>query len=217
MQDAMRAKLFDLEIQRNKALQLYTDDDRRVQDLEREITLLRQRLTTEPNVEFAKESYGQNPTRLPVQLELVNAESQLVGTTVKVKNLEQDLREAEGRLDQMSKAVYDRTRLERKVKMLEENYLVYAKKYEEARISSAMDKNRIVNISVVEPVNIAAKPGVNGRSGLQLALMGAAFGLVLGVGGAFGREYLDRSFSTEENVRRQLNLPVLGSIPEDKK
>ena len=140
-----------------------------------------------------------------------------MGASVRAKNLEGDLKEAESRLDRVSKAVYDRVRLERKVKMLEENYLIYAKKYEEARISSAMDKNRIVNISIVEPVSIAAKPGVNGRSAFELALMGGAFGLVLGLGGAFGREYFDRTFSTEASVRRELRLPVLGSIPEDKK
>jgi uncharacterized protein involved in exopolysaccharide biosynthesis len=217
VQDSMRAKLLDLELQRNRALQLYMPEDRRVQDIEREIGLLRQRLSTEPNVELARESYSPNPAKTPLTLELVAAETQLLTATVRAKNLERDLGEAENRLNQVSKAVYDRQRLERKVKMLEESYLVYAKKYEEARISTAMDKNRIVNISVVEPVNIAAKPGVNGRSTFQLALMGAVFGLVLGVGGAFGREYLDRTFTTESSLGRELKLPVLGSIPEDKK
>jgi len=215
--DSMRSKLMDLELQRNKMLQLYTEQDRRVQDVEREIALLRQRLTTEPTVEFARESFGPNPIRNPLQLELVTAETQLLAATVRAKNLERDVQEGEARLDKVGRAVYDRQRLERKVKMLEENYLIYAKKYEEARISSAMDKNRIVNIAVVEPVNITAKSGVNGRSAFELALMGAAFGLVLGVGGAFGREYFDRTFSTEASVQRELKLPVLGSIPEDKK
>ena len=217
VQDSMRAKLLELDLERNKLLQRYTDHDRRVQDVEREIALLRQRFVGEPNWEFSKESYGPNPARTPLQLDLINADTQLLGATVKTKNLERDLKEAESRLDQVGMAVYDRQRLERKIKMLEENYLIYAKKFEEARMSNAMDKNRIVNISVVEPVSIAAKPGVNGRSVFDLALMGAAFGLVLGVGGAFGREYFDRTFSTEEGVRRQLNLPVLGSIPEERR
>jgi uncharacterized protein involved in exopolysaccharide biosynthesis len=217
VQDSMRAKLLELELERNKLLQKYTDHDRRVQDVEREIALLRQRLVGEPNWEFARESYGPNPARTPLHLDLINAETQLLGATVKASNLERDLREAETRLDQVGRAVYDRQRLERKIKMLEENYLIYAKKFEEARISAAMDKNRIVNISVVEPVSIAAKPRANGRGALDLALLGAAFGLVLGVGGAFGREYFNRTFSTEDSVRRQLNLPVLGSIPEERR
>jgi uncharacterized protein involved in exopolysaccharide biosynthesis len=215
--DSMRSKLLEFELERNKLLQRYTEQDRRVQDVEREIALLRQRLTTEPNVEFARESYGLNPARTPLQLDLINAETQLLSASVKTKNLERDLQSAEARLDQVSKAAYDRQRLERKVKMLEENYLVYAKKFEEARISSAMDKNRIVNISVVEPVSITAKPGVGGKSALDMALMGTVFGLVIALGGAFGREYFDRTFSSEESARRQLNLPVLGSIPEERK
>jgi uncharacterized protein involved in exopolysaccharide biosynthesis len=198
-------------------LQLYTEQDRRVQDVEREIALLRQRFASEPNVEFARESYGPNPARTPLQLDLINTETQLLSATVKTKNLERDIQAAEARLDQVSKTAYDRQRLERKVKMLEESYLIYAKKYEEARISNAMDKNRIVNISVVEPVNIVAKPGTGGKSALDLALLGTVFGLVIGVGGAFGREYINTTFSTEESARRQLRLPVLGSIPEERK
>lgn len=214
VQDSMRSKLLELELERNKLLQKYTDDDRRVQDVEREIGLLKGRFAGEPNVEFARESYGLNPARAPLQLDLINAETQLLSATVKAKNLERDVHTAEARLDQVGRAVYDRTRLERKIKMLEENYLIYAKKYEEARISSAMDKNRIVNVSVVEPVSVAARQGVNGKGVAELALMGGAFGLVLGVGGAFSREYFSRTFSTEEGVRRRLNLPVLGSTPE---
>jgi uncharacterized protein involved in exopolysaccharide biosynthesis len=217
VQDSMRSKLLELELERNKLLQRYTEQDRRVQDVEREMNLLRQRLATEPNVEFARESYGPNPARTPLHLDLIAAETKLLEANVKVKNLERDVKETESRLDQVSKAGYDRQRLERKIKMLEENYLIYAKKFEEARMSSAMDKNKIVNVSVVEPVSIAATPGVKGRSVLDLALMGAAFGLVLGVGGAFGREYFDRTFSTEESVRRQLHLPVLGSLPEGRR
>ena len=217
VQDSMRAKLLELELERNKLLQRYTDQDRRVQDVEREIALLRERFAGEPNWEFARESYGPNPARTPLQLELINSETLLLGAAVKTRNLERDLKEAESRLDQVSAAVYDQQRLERRIKMLEENYLTHAKKFEEARISAAMDKNRIVNVSVVEPVSIAAKPGIKGRSFLDLAFLGAAFGLVLGVGGAFGREYFDRTFSTEESVRRQLNLPTLGSIPEGRR
>jgi uncharacterized protein involved in exopolysaccharide biosynthesis len=215
--DSMRTRLLELELQRNKMLQLYTEQDRRVQDVEREIALLRQRFASEPNVEFARESYGPNPARTPLQLDLINTETQLLSATVKTKNLERDIQAAEARLDQVSKTAYDRQRLERKVKMLEESYLIYAKKYEEARISNAMDKNRIVNISVVEPVNIVAKPGTGGKSALDLALLGTVFGLVIGVGGAFGREYINTTFSTEESARRQLRLPVLGSIPEERK
>jgi capsular polysaccharide biosynthesis protein len=70
---------------------------------------------------------------------------------------------------------------------------------------------------VVEPVNIVAKPGTGGKSALDLALLGTVFGLVIGVGGAFGREYINTTFSTEESARRQLRLPVLGSIPEERK
>ena len=41
-------------------------------------------------------------------------------------------------------------------------------------------------------------------------------GLVSGVGGAFLREFFDGSIKTEHEIRSSVDLPVLGSIPEDK-
>ena len=45
-------------------------------------------------------------------------------------------------------------------------------------------------------------------------MLGIILGLMVGVGLAFLREYLDRTLRTEEDIQRHLDLPVLGIIPE---
>jgi capsular polysaccharide biosynthesis protein len=51
--------------------------------------------------------------------------------------------------------------------------------------------------------------------GISMALSIIA-GLVVGVAGAFGREYLSRSLHSEGDVGRLLGLPVLTSIGDYK-
>ncbi len=47
-------------------------------------------------------------------------------------------------------------------------------------------------------------------------LFAVMVGLVSGVGGAFLREFFDGSIKTEHEIRSSVDLPVLGSIPEEK-
>lgn len=214
--DTVRSKLLDLEVERNKLLQKYMEQDRRVTDIEREIDLLRERLLSEPPRESGKESYGANPVRNPLLQELINTEVQMIRAQVKTVNLERDMKDFYSRLSHVDQMAYERARHERKVKILEDAYLLYTKKYEETRAASAMDRNRIVNVALAEPVQISPMPGAGGRSGVQLLFLGAIVGLVSGVGGAFFRESFGRSVTTGESVRRHLGLPVLSSISEEK-
>jgi tyrosine-protein kinase Etk/Wzc len=209
--DRMKSRMLELEMERNKLLQKYTDRDRRVTDVENEIALLKERFGTEAAWEFAKESYGQNPMRNPLLAELIHNEANLIRSAVKARNLERDMKDFYGRLSHVDQAAYERSRLERRMKVIEDAYLLYVKKFEEARIAAKMDESRIVNIALAEPVQVAPKPG----GGLQLGALGAIVGLVAGVGLAFIREYFTDAFTTDDSVRRQLGLPVLSSIPEE--
>ena len=48
--------------------------------------------------------------------------------------------------------------LVRDVKTAEDNYLLYLRKREEARISDALDSKRIVNVSIAEAATVPALP-----------------------------------------------------------
>jgi hypothetical protein len=47
-------------------------------------------------------------------------------------------------------------------------------------------------------------------------MLGALFGVMIGIGLALFREYLDRSLRTEEDIQRYLGLPVLSVVPKTK-
>jgi uncharacterized protein involved in exopolysaccharide biosynthesis len=214
--DIMAARLLELELERNKLLQKYTDQDRRVSDVEAQIEALREKFLAAEKWEFARKSFGDNPARNPFILELVNAEAERIRAEVRAKNLARTTSDYYARLRHADAMVIERARQERRIKTLEDSYLLYTKKSEEARISGALDENRIVNVALAEPVVVSTQ-AAGGRSTGQLFVLGAIVGLVGGIGGAFCREYLSQTFTTEASVGRELDLPVVASIKDERK
>jgi len=68
------------------------------------------------------------------------------------------------------------------------------------------------NVSVLDPPTKPLYP-IKPRRVMSL-LVGALFGLFLGVGAAFFLDYLDNTFRTPEDIERLLGLSVLGLIPK---
>lgn len=209
--DRMKARLLDLEMQRNTLLQKYTEQDRRVTDVEKEIALLSEKFLAEPGWEFARETYGENPARNPLMVELIGTEAQLIRLGIRAVNLEREMKDFGDRLLKIDQAAYEKARFDRRIGLLDDAYKLHVKKFDEAKIAAKLDESRIVNVQLAEPVQVTPKPG----GGLVTALLGSVVGLVAGVGLAFVREYFTDSFTTEESVRHRLGIPVLGSISDD--
>ena len=104
--------------------------------------------------------------------------------------------------------------LERQVSLNEENYQLYVKHMEEARISDAMDNQKIANISVIEPALPPIKP-VKPKKIFNI-ILSIILGSVAGLGVAFSSEYFSHGFNNSEDVKKHLGLKVLASIPEMK-
>ena len=102
--------------------------------------------------------------------------------------------------------------MNREVKANEEAYLLYRKKVEEARISEAMDEQKLMNVTIAEEANAPMAPLTSKNLSYAFALM---VGLVAGVGGGFLREFFDDSVKTAADVTSSTALPVLASIPEE--
>ena len=100
--------------------------------------------------------------------------------------------------------------LVRNVKTSEDNYLLYMRKREEARISDALDSKRIVNVAIAEAATVPAFPTLH----LGWVLIGGFFTAgIVSVGTAYGVDRLDASFRTPDELNRYLELKVLASIP----
>jgi uncharacterized protein involved in exopolysaccharide biosynthesis len=99
----------------------------------------------------------------------------------------------------------------RDAKTQEENYLLYVRKREEARISEALDQRGIVNVALAEEPVIPALPTKSIFSLVVLTLLLAGtFSLSTG----FVVDFMDPSFRTPDELANYLGTPVLAALPK---
>ena len=101
-------------------------------------------------------------------------------------------------------------RLQNDVQTQKEAYLSYLRKEEEARIASALDESQIVNISIAERAAVPTEP----ESGQlrRRVLFGTVLSMMLAVGLALLRDWMDPSVKTAAQAERLAGLPVLGEL-----
>jgi uncharacterized protein involved in exopolysaccharide biosynthesis len=98
----------------------------------------------------------------------------------------------------------------RTAKAAEENYLLYLRKREEARIGDALDQRGILNVAVVQEAAVPVLPTWSLRMVMAVAFVSAAiFSTAIG----FAADYLAPGFRNPEEVTESLGIPVLASLP----
>lgn len=201
-----------LRLERDRLLQDFKPDSRFVRDVETQIALAEQRLA-EIRSSVGVGGTEMNPVHQQLKSELLRVEAGLEGTSARVVSLSRQVVEERLRLEDLNGRAFKLENLSRQAQVSEEDYLLYRKKFEEARISAAMDQQKLINVAVAQPAQVPLKPESQGM--LMRLLAGLAFGVFGGMGLAFAIEFhIDRSFSTGEDVERGLGIPHLASIPD---
>lgn len=204
--------LAQLQLERDRLLQDFKPDSRFVRDVEAQISRAEEQLAE------ARKSAGvsrteTNPVYLQLKSELVRAEADLAGITARVASLEGQTRASRQNLDTLNARSFELESLRREARAAEETYLLFRNKHEEARISAAMDQEQFINVTVAQPAQLPLRPV---RRGLLIKMiLGLLIGVMGGIGIAFALEqFLNRSFTTGEDIERRLGIPHLASIPD---
>jgi succinoglycan biosynthesis transport protein ExoP len=211
--EEIEVALAALRLRRDKLLQDFRPDSRYVRDIDGQINMAEERLKQINDDSAGISGTEENPVYIQLRSELVRAETELEGTRARESALQAQLLESRKGLDKISARAFELNGLRRNALVAEDNFLLYRKKHEEARISAAMDQERFVNVTVAQPAQIPLQPLPRGlMTRLFAALVMGIFG---GLGVAFGIEfYLNRSFTTGEDIERKLGIPHIASIPE---
>jgi uncharacterized protein involved in exopolysaccharide biosynthesis len=209
----------ELQNKRTDLLAKFRPDDRLVQEVSQQITDTQAALDKVKSLNGADQATDINPVRQALELDIARLQDELEGLEARRQTLEKQNRGYGEQLEGLgnSTTVYDD--LTRNEKEAEENYLLYARKSEEARIADSLDKQKIANVAIAEnPVepHLPSKPNVP----LSLAL-GTLLAACVSVGGAYSREYLQRTQPAVETdsrhllefVERASDLEALTSLP----
>ena len=206
----MKSTLLNLELKRTELLTRYEPTYRLVQEVDQQIADAKSAISTEENRPIRDESSDQNPDYQWVQAELTKAEADRSGLKARAAAaaaIAAKYREEAQHLDQN---MVVQQNLLQAAKTQEENYLLYERKREEARISNALDQGGILNVALAEQPIVSALPK---RSPLSVALLTLLLAGTLGLSTAFVLDFMDPTFRTPDELAGYLDTPVLAALP----
>ncbi|MFQ5664900.1 MAG: GumC family protein [Candidatus Binatia bacterium] len=208
----LATQIVDRQVDRVALRRKYTDKDRHVRDNEEEIAALEQQIKDEkrenPTI-VTHQIFRSNPLREDRLRTLLELESSLRELRARQATLEEEESRANRRLVSLQRQRVEYDRLNQQVRNNRDTYELYIKRAQEARISQAMDEQKLVNVDVVERPALPLPRADRRRISVVVLIIA---GLVVGIAGAFGREYMSRSLRSEYDVGRHLGLPLLASI-----
>src|SRR5262249_53132980 len=200
-------QLLELEAKRAEMVGRYRPDSERMREIDDQIGRLRAAIAQYDSVATAGEQSGP-----AAETSLVAARTMLVSLRAKEGALEKQNEEYRKQAEMLDAQSFDLGRLERQVKLDEEAYVSYVRTAEQSRLANALEKSKILRLSVVEPATVPLEP-VSPRKGriLGLALIG---GLVVALRIGLTKATLDGAAKAPEDIRRFASIDVLAVLPE---
>jgi len=204
----LRSRLTDLEIRYAQVSREFSSDDPQVTHLRAQIEETKKELKSKVQTVVAGKTETINPIYTELYTKLVSYEAEVNALSAKEDGLGSLLAKYENEVNKLPQQELTLARLEREKQVNAELYAILVKARNEAEIASA---STIGTIEVVDPAPRPTRP-VKPKKG-QNALIGSLSGLMLGVLFCFVLERSDKTVKTEDEVKKLLNLPILGVIP----
>jgi len=208
-----KADLFALKREEQRLLTKYTETSFPVLNLRAEISLVKKFILDQQKNERAntvasgkKATYGRlEMERLAAMSETTTLEASNHVIALQIEDLDKEIQS----LDSLKKEL---AILQRQKKAVEQNYLLYFNKVEEAKVSEEMDQLKMSNISVIQAAEIPRKPAGRPRN-LKL-LLGAIFAGIMSVGFGFVLEFFQGGYTRPDQAAEDLGLPILASFSQ---
>lgn len=209
--DRLKERLTELKLQETDLAARYTEDYRPLRELREQIAVIDGQLAREP--EFRTEvTTGLDANYEGLKNRLENERAQLKGYLARQEALRGEVERHRQTLDALVAREVELLRLRRNMQLAEQEYRRYRENLEEARLSVALDQQRVSNVSVVQAASQPLDP-VRPKKLRNIGL-GLLLGLFGGICFAFLLEWLDDTLNTVESAERILGVPVLTSLSE---
>jgi uncharacterized protein involved in exopolysaccharide biosynthesis len=207
----LKNTLMTLELKRTELLTKYQPTYPLVQEVDKEVADTQASIAAEEAKPIKEETTDRNPTYAWINEELAKAKAERSGLQARAAAQQAIVGTYEAQARDLEQKGLVEQDLLRTMKTDEENYLLYLRKREQARMTEALDRTRIVNVVVAEP---PAVPSLPSNSRLLAFLFGVFIAGTVTVAAVVIQERFDPSFRTPAEVSAELNIPVLASVPQ---
>lgn len=210
LQEKLKSKLLELELQRTELLTKFQPSYRLVQEVDKQIAQARAAIEAEDVRPLRDELTEDNPEYEWARSERMKAAVELQVMQKKGRVSQAQLASYKRTAERLGEEVLEQSDLQEKLKAAQDKFLLYTSKREEARIGDALDQSGILNVALAQDPRVPALPSWPLWAATSLSFAAA---LLLGSGTAFTADYFDPSVRTPDEVAELVGLPVLISLP----
>ncbi len=207
--EQLKSTLLNLELKRTELLTKYEPTYRLVQEVDQQIADTKGAISAEASKPIRDETSDTNPDYQWVQAELTKAQADLSGMKARAAAAAAVAAKYHEEAQHLDQNLVIQQNLSQDAKTQQENYLLYERKREEARISNALDRGGILNVALAEQPVVPALPK---RSPLGVAILTLLLAGTFSVTTACALDFMDPTFRTPDELSDYLGIPVLGAL-----
>ncbi len=208
----LKPQVLQLETQRADLLTRYQPDSARIKEIDARLAAAHRILDRENHTEIQEQSTDLNPIWVQVDTGLQQATAEAASLQANQTATAAQIAKAQEQVKQLLNNSVEDDRLQRMVDAEKQAYMSYLRRGEEARAAGALNRSRILNVSVAEPPNLPARasyPNVPLNLGVGLLLAVAC-----AVGVAYLEEQLDPRIYSPATVSGVSGLKTLAQLRE---
>ncbi|HEX4783364.1 MAG TPA: Wzz/FepE/Etk N-terminal domain-containing protein [Candidatus Sulfotelmatobacter sp.] len=208
---ALKSTLLDLQLRRTSLLTKFEPTHRLVREVDEQIAQAELAVAKESALPVKDESTDKNTQYEWARSELQKAQVDFISLQAREAAIVNQEVAYQTMARHLGEDAITQDDLLSSEKAAQENYLLYVKKQEQARMDDALDERGIVNVAIARHPVVPALPVWSTWGVLAIGFLAAG---VAGTGASFTADYLDPAFRTPDDVLAYLNSPVLASLPE---
>lgn len=209
--DALKEKLLELRLQETDLAARYPATHRPLVDIREQIRQAESQLAGEEET-HTEVTTGIDASYQQLQLNLENERGEFAAFNAQKSVLEDELARQKTELAALAAREFDLAQLEREVELAEKDYEQYRESLQRARISAALDVDKVSNVSIVQPATYPMAP-VKPRKMLNLAL-GIFLAFFASITFVMTIEYFDDSVNAPEQIEKWVGVPVLVTVTD---
>ena len=205
-----KGRLLDLQVKSQQLRERYVGNVKPLQDTEQEMAGLKQFIGRSDAMK-RKQWSQRNSAYDDMVVALNRALADAAPLDQQIAMRTQEAAAVDGRLRNLEGGAKELTELERERRVLDELAHTYRTRYEEARMSADLDREKVVSVSVIQRPEASTRPA--GPKHLPYIIGGLLIGLVGAAGMLIYTLVFRETLITVESVERVIGLPVLASVP----
>lgn len=210
--EQLRTRLLDLRLKEADLATRFTPQAPALRDVRNQIKETEQMISGQK-----PEAYGGimelDPRRTDMEMQVQLARAELEAQNAREGALTKEVTALRREIDTLASHEKELHGLEREVALLETEYRQYTNSLQVSETSSALDRDKISNVCIVQSATLPTETVKSKRKLLALMGFGIFLGLAAGIGWAFVLDYCNHSIKTSDDIEKGLGLPVLMTLP----